>query len=134
MGRVGVEAFDVLASLGYSETVAVLHGRCEVANHNNAGVPVRSAPYEAEYRVRCITMVNPFKALRGTVHLVQCWSGLVKVVEVAHESLNAGVLGFVEQVPVQTLVVVPFIFLSELAPHEKQLFSRVAKHESQIGS
>src|SRR5262249_21654681 len=39
-----------------------------------------------------------------------------------------------EQMPVERMVMAPFIFLAELAAHEQELLAGVAEHEAVIGA
>ncbi len=58
----------------------------------------------------------------------------IEIVQIAHQRLDAEVVGIRQQVPAQALVVVPFMLLGELAAHEHQLLARVAVHEAEIGA
>ena len=84
--------------------------------------------------MRGIVVVHPFKTGRYEIELVQRWRGFIKLVQVAHQPLHAGMLRVVEQVPVQALVVVPFAHLRKFAAHEQQLFAGMAEHEAQISA
>ncbi|MCY1401592.1 hypothetical protein D9M71_167130 [compost metagenome] len=57
----------------------------------------------------------------------------VQAVEVGHQFLHPLVLGVLQQVPVQLLVMVPLAPLAELAAHEQQFLARMRPHETQVG-
>ena len=65
-----------------------------------------------------------------------CSAGKVAVepVEIAHQRLNAGMPRAVEQVPVERMVMPPFVFLAELVAHEQQLLAGMTEHEAVIGA
>ena len=60
--------------------------------------------------------------------------GAVERVQVAHQALQPGMGRIVQQTPVQLLVVVPFMALTQFAAHEQQLLARMAPHEPVIGA
>src|SRR3546814_3406009 len=47
---------------------------------------------------------------------------------------HAGVAAIVQQVPVETAVVVPLAGLGELLPHEQQLLAGMTPHEGEVGA
>ena len=56
------------------------------------------------------------------------------MIQIAHQPLHARVARVVQQMPVQTLVVVPFAHLGKLAAHEEQLFARMAPHKTEVSA
>src|SRR6516162_8568395 len=58
----------------------------------------------------------------------------VDTVEIAHDALDTGMCGFVEQIPVELSVMVPFALLGDFSPHEQKLLPRMSPHETEIGA
>ncbi|OIQ72530.1 hypothetical protein GALL_458440 [mine drainage metagenome] len=79
-------------------------------------------------------VVNPFKTSGLKVQLVQRRGGTVQRIEIAHQSLHAGVGRVVEHMPVQAVLVIPFALLGEFAAHEHQFLARMGPHEAVIGA
>src|SRR5439155_8866906 len=50
--------------------------------------------------------------------------------QILYELSQSGVQRTIEQMPVETMIVVPFGLLPELKPHEHQLLARVRVHEA----
>ena len=69
--------------------------------------------------------VDPLEATRVVVARMQRRAAAIERVEIAHETLHAGMPRFVEQSPVERLIMVPLAPLSELAAHEEQLAPRM---------
>ena len=84
--------------------------------------------------MRRILVIDPFKPGRAEVELVKRRRRLVQTIKVAHQAVDTGVFGLVEQMPVKVAVVIPFPRLRKLAAHEQQFFARVAPHEAQVGA
>ena len=81
------------------------------------------APFE-------VAAVHPFESGVIEVHLMQRALFLEGAIEIPHPMLNALMVLVLEQVPVQTLVVIPFAPLPKLTSHEHELLARMAKHVS----
>ncbi len=77
-------------------------------------------------------MADPFKTLMVMVTLMQCAKVAVHVVYITHQALHAGMERLVQQMPVQSVVGIPFAPLRNLAAHEQQLLTRVSPHQCQI--
>ena len=84
--------------------------------------------------MRGVLVVDPLESGGHKVKLVKRRGGAVQLVQVAHQPLHTGVLGRIEQMPVQALVMVPFAHLCKFAAHEQQLFAGVAEHEAEVGA
>ena len=77
---------------------------------------------------------KPFKPRRLAVELMQGRHRPVQPVEIADQALDAGMPRVFQQVPVEGVIVLPFICLSELAAHEQQLLAGMTEHEAVIGA
>ena len=58
----------------------------------------------------------------------------VDAVEVAHQVVDAAVLGVLEQPPVELARLRPLRLLAQLAAHEQQLLAGVGPHVGQVGA
>ena len=97
------------------------HGRqIDDADHITA-VPVATQPRKDA--AVPVMEVDPLKALRFEIDLVQRWRRTIGGVQVAHQCLHARMQGLAEQVPVERAVVAPLALLAELAA-QRRLFCR----------
>ena len=76
---------------------------------------------------------QPFKPRRLTVEVMQGGHSPAQAVEIADQLWMPVRLGFSSEVPVEGVIVLPFICLSELAAHEQQL-AGMTEHEAVIGA
>ena len=81
-----------------------------------------------------VVSVDPLKAVVGEVLGPQCRGGLVQRVEVTDQVLDTGVVGVLQQPPVQGVVGVPLNALTKLLTHEQQLLAGVRPHVSVQGA
>src|SRR5712671_5897629 len=72
--------------------------------------------------------LNEAEARRGGVSFPQGWFGAVNAVQSEHERLQLAMVLVFEQMPVETLVVVPFVPLAEFAASEQHLLARPRPH------
>src|SRR5690606_24856321 len=86
-----------------------------------------------DHAVLRIVGKNPLKARLLAVALVQRRRVPIKTVEIAHQLLDAAMDRVLHDMPVETGIIIPLADLAELAAHEKQLLSRMAEHEREIG-
>src|SRR5215467_8950572 len=76
---------------------------------------------------------QPLETVAVAVAFVKCWQFSVDRIEIANERANAGVTRLLEEMPVQRMIVSPFMFLGKFVAHEQQLLAWVAEHESVKG-
>ena len=107
-----------VAAMGDADPVARPDDRCKVGDGEHRRGALVAAPQEGEHAVVAVIGFDPLEAGRFAVELMQRGHLAVDPVEVADQPLHAAMLGLVEQVPVQRMVVMPLRFLSELAAHE----------------
>src|SRR6476661_4047363 len=81
-----------------------------------------------------IIAYHPLKSARLAVAAMQSRLGNVKAVQVAHQSLNAGMRRIVERGPIKLAIVAPFALLGKITAHEQQFLSRMTPHESKISA
>src|SRR5947209_7528756 len=72
---------------------------------------------------------QPFEAVGLTIERVQCWHAAVEPIEVADQGVNPTVAGLLSEMPIQRMVVSPFVLLAELASHEQEFLARMAEHK-----
>jgi hypothetical protein len=108
--------------------------RRHVANDQHRRIAGLALAQEGEDGVGPIVADDPAEALGAGVTAVQRRLGAIKPIEVAYQPLDAGVVGIVEQEPVDLAVMVPLALLGDLAAHEQQLLARMRPHEAQIGA
>src|SRR5690606_12113186 len=101
----------------HAETVVVADDRGHVRDDDD-DIPVAVAALVAEDGLLGVASLDPGETGGLAVELVKRRRVAVEPVEVAHEALQPGMLGLLEQVPVEAAVVAPFALLAELAAHE----------------
>ena len=77
---------------------------------------------------------QPLESGGLAVELVQGRHASVEPVEIADQRLDAGMQRPLEQMPVERMVVPPFVLLAELTAHEQELLAGMAEHEAVIGA
>ena len=77
---------------------------------------------------------QPFESRLFAIKLVQGRHGSVQAVEIPDQRLHPRMRGFLKQMPIERMVVTPFVFLSKFIPHEQELFAGMPKHEAVIGA
>src|SRR5690606_12222274 len=90
----------------------------------------------ADDAILSVAEIDPLEPSRLIVP--ECRVAPIQVVKIGHPVKDTGVQRFIEQVPVDGVVVRPFRLLAELTSHEKELRSRVANlmriQQSQVRS
>src|SRR5262249_2658003 len=108
------------------------HGR-KVADDENRRAAAWAAQ-KRDYARLGVVRVDPLEACGLEVDLVQRRLGPIERIERGHPPLDARVLGFVGERPVELRFVRPLAPLRELSAHEKELLARVAPHEAEEGA
>ena len=75
-------------------------------------------------------IVDPLKARRIVVLLVQRRLVMIKLQQCLHIALQLLMFIILQQIPLQTLRLAPLGELCEILSHEQQLLARMGKHES----
>src|SRR5437879_4230354 len=123
LDRVGVYALAKAPRLRHPYQVVLARNWSEVADDDCDFVRIPAAPqigYDAFCRVRHIDPVEP---LGLAIQTVQCRRAAVEMIEIAHQTPDALVQRFAEQLPVEPYIVVPLALLGEFAAHEQQLLA-----------
>src|SRR5208283_625843 len=87
-----------------------------------------SLTYEREAAVVGVVKIYPLKSSITIIVLRKGRLALVKEIEMLDQPSKAVVQRVLEQVPIDGLVVIPFLPLADFASHEQQLFAGVRVH------
>src|SRR5262249_61295995 len=91
---------------------------------------LRGPPHERHHALLPVGTVDPGEPRGVGVELVERALAPVEPVKVAYQSLEPAMIGaLAEQMPVEAPVVVPLAPLTDLAPHEEELLTRVPPHK-----
>src|SRR6266545_7910674 len=86
----------------------------------------------SEHAVVDIIEDQPFESCSIAITLVQGRRCPIERVEIAHQRLHSEVLALFEQVPVERVLVPPFLLLRKFIAHEQQLLAGVTEHEAVV--
>ena len=131
---VGVEDLLPLAVGRQAEPVVVVRHRGEVGDADHVGRVAGAATDEGEDVAAGVVGVDPLEAAGVVVARPDGGGADVRRVEVAHQVVDAAVLGVLEQPPVELARLGPLRLLAELAAHEEQLLAGVRPHEGEVGA
>ena len=87
-------------------------------------------PFKGKQGTVCISLLDPCKACRITVHLIKSRLILIQLVQGLHIRLNIGMSIKLEEGPIQLIGLVELLELCKFLTHEKQLLSRVCHHKT----
>src|SRR5215831_19748509 len=127
---VAVENLNISARRRDADAVVTARDGREVEDHHQEVQPIVRVPDHRDDAVFVVVAVDPAESVVGEVALVERRFRRVVPVQVLHEAPQFGVERFLEHVPVEALVVAPFVPLPELIAHEQQLLARMAVHVS----
>ena len=132
-GRVTVDHLLPGASKRHANAIPLTRYRGKVGDHQQ-GLAILAPAQPGINAVGRIIANQPLKALRYIILLIQRRLLAVQPVQVTHQLLHAPVLGVLQQIPVQLLIMVPFAPLAEFAAHKQQFLARMRPHKAQIGT
>src|ERR1700736_4277929 len=124
---VGVQDLFVPTLARCSYSVGVSGNRCGIHREEQSGTGLRLTE-EREDAVIGVVSIYPFKSDITIIVLRKGRFALVKEIEMLDQPSKAVVQGRLEQVPIDALVVIPFLPLADFASHEQQLFAGVRVH------
>ena len=81
--------------------------------------------YDALLKIRAI---HPLETAGLLLSMVERGLISIQAVELRNPTLQSSMLGLVDQVPVEALLVTPLLPLSKFSAHEEQLLSRLPPH------
>src|SRR5260370_5593081 len=124
---IGIQTLFVPTLARCSYPVGVSGNRCGIhrEEQNGTGPPLT---YESEDAVVGVVQIYPLKSGITIIVLRKGRLAFVKKIEMLDQPSETVVQGILEQVPIDALVVIPFLPLADFAPHEEQLFAGVRVH------
>ena len=108
--------------------VGPVHGG-EIAYEQQALLLVVCVSDKAEDATVAVVGIDPLEAIPVVVRLLQGRILFVNVEQIPHILLQIAVQILLRQIPVQADLLIPLVELSEILPHEQELFARMAHHE-----
>src|ERR1700737_1134548 len=122
-----VQDLFVPAVPGRSDAISVSGNRGSVDGEEQRGTgpPLTN---EGENAVIGIVQIDPLESCVAIILLRKRRLVLVKEIKMLDQPFNTSVQGILQQMPVDTLIVIPFFPLTNFASHEQQLFSGVRVH------
>ena len=124
---VGIQDFFVPTLARCSYSVGVSGNRCGIHREEQSGTGP-PLTYEREAAVVGVVKIYPLKSSITIIVLRKGRLALVKEIEMLDQPSKAVVQRVLEQVPIDALVVIPFLPLADFASHEQQLFAGVRVH------
>jgi len=121
--RIGVENLAIVSGVRNAKAVAFADDRRGIDNHNHEVVGVLAAADKRKDAVVSVVGVNPFKSVPIEIDLMKGRFGGVNTIEVAHEMLNAAMLGVFQNVPFKAMGFGPFRALGKLLSHEEEFLA-----------
>ena len=127
---VTVENLFVLSIIRNADLIILIDKRGEVADDQK--VFLFFCPSSHKYKHIFIggNIVDPLKARRIVVLLVQRRLVMIKLQQCLHIALQLRMLVILQQIPLQTFRLAPLGELCEILSHEQKLLARMGKHES----
>ena len=136
-GRVAVENLLPVAAGFDAHVVIQTRDRREVADYRQEPPAGGVFAQEADDAVVGVVKIDPGKTVLVEIRLRQGRFIAVQVVQIAHPLAQTIVVWIFEQMPVETVLEVPFAMLAELTAHEQEFLARVGEHvaeeQSQVG-
>jgi len=126
---VGIDDLAIEARLRDADAVIGERDGSEVAHHHQMVRVVARVADKSDDGMVGVVEINPLKARGIEIHFMQGAFGAVQVIQVSDQELKLAVRVILEQIPVEALMGVPFILLSELAAHEEHFLARMAVEE-----
>ena len=118
---VGVEHFPPTPGARHADPPTLMYRGREIADDQHRLIVRQTMSQESEHRKLTRLRVEPLEAARVVVARMQRRTAAIERVEIADQTLHAGMLRFGEQSPVKRLIMIPLAPLGELAAHEQQV-------------
>src|SRR5712691_1881590 len=131
---IGVESLPPASREWNVDPVVAVDLWREIEHHQAAVVCPASLAQPGEHAALGIVHDQPLEPAGIAIELVERRQAPIKAVEIADQTLNAGMLRPLEQVPIERMVMPPFVLLAELAAHEQEFLAGMAEHETIIGA
>src|SRR5262252_6362795 len=105
--RITVEDLMPHTTVWHPHTVVQTRYRREITRHQHRGDVGMPLPHKAQNTAGSVVTVHPGKTNRIAVAFTQRRGGDIQAIQVLHPALKASVCRVVEQVPIETAIVVP---------------------------
>ena len=128
---IAVEDFLVGTPFRHADSVRLPHHRCEVGDDYQVILWGFAPSEEGQDALLAVLGIDPAEAFLGVIQLPEAGAFSVEPVQCPAVVPKLFVQGVIQEVPVQTLLAVPFNELPELVAHEEQLFAWVGDHVGQ---
>src|SRR5690606_17290301 len=115
-----MQNFLQVSTIRHAYPVAIPDGRSTLADHDKQGHLIFTPPLIDDNAVLAIAAVDPLRSAKIKRVLIQCLLRTIKPVQIFDKFLYTLVEVVLEQVPVETVVVIPLRCLSKLSTHEQQ--------------
>ncbi len=128
----GVAAQDLLIASGEGNAhpeFLILH-IIEIADEQQRLFLFPAAAHKHNHALLLITAIDPLKALRIKIQLIERRVLPIERVQRPHVVLHFLVNRILQQLPLQRLVFIPLIHLGVVLSHKQQLLSRVRHHKA----
>src|SRR5262245_37567286 len=129
--RITVEDFTPHTTVWHPHAVVQTRYRREITRHQHRGGVAMPLPHKAQNTAGGIVTVHPGKTNWIAVACMQRRGGDIQAIQVLHPALEASVCRVVEQVPIETAIVVPLSPLPKLTAHEEQFLAGLRVHIAQ---
>ena len=127
---VTVENLFVFSIIRNADLMILVDKRGEVADDQKVFLLLCPPSHKYKHIFIGGNIVDPLKARRIVVLLVQRRLVMIKLQQCLHIALQLLMLIILQQIPLQTLRLAPLGELCEILSHEQQLLARMGKHES----
>ena len=127
-GGVAVQRLNVPAGERDADAVRFPGHGGQVEDAHHAVLRVLPAAQQGDDGVVHVPEIDPLEPLGAEIHLVERRGLPVDAVQVPDELLHPPVAVPLQQVPLQRLIVVPFVPLSDLPAHEQELLPGMGIH------
>src|SRR5690606_22617059 len=123
-----IQNFLPVSTIRHAHPVVIPHCRSKVADHDKQVHRIFTLTLIDNNAVLAIAVVDPLKSAMIKRVLIQCLLRTIKPVQIFDKFLYTLVEVVLEQVPVETVVVIPLRCLSKLSTHEQQFGAGVSVH------
>lgn len=111
----------------HTQPIILTSYRLEVA-HANQFITVFGNPAKRDQAPCAVIESDPLKSLPTEVVLVQCRMFQIEMIDFLKKAIDLLMTVILKQIPLYALVIVPFVPLSDLAPHKHQFFTGMGDH------
>ena len=116
---VGIEYFNVLPAGWHAYAPTIVCSGCEVADGNHTLFGVRlAAARKGKDALMFGVGIKPIKTVRVVIQFIQRVVRRQSGIHIAHQRVDTAVCSLLQQVPVQRLIMIPFLALRKFSTHK----------------